>query len=90
MSKELLAKYDDGDMHFYRDASIPENISVYKEKADVVEIARRNNLNNYTLYDSYVDIIKRNFYKKDRVRSQFRWKDDIRRPVNIAERLEED
>ena len=24
LSKELLAKYDDGDMHFYRDASIPE------------------------------------------------------------------
>lgn len=88
LSKELLAKYDDGDMHFYRDASIPENISVYKEKADVVEIARRNNLNNYTLYDSYVDIIKRNFYKKDRVRSQFSGK-IISEPVNIAERLEE-
>lgn len=88
LSEELRTKYNNGSIYFYRESSLPDNISVYGEKANVIKIAREKGLNNFTLYDRYIDIIKRNLYKKDRVRSQFSGR-IISEPVNVSERLEE-
>ncbi|WP_343209145.1 segregation/condensation protein A [Anaerolentibacter hominis] len=86
ISYELKDKQAEASFHFYKGASIPEEVAENKETVSAQEVISNSDVDILRLYDVFHMIMKRQTDKIDPVRSKFGRIE--REEVNIAEKMD--